>query len=175
VAYRALIVVAMALYAGTAWADERTASLINSFRVFCTLTTLNFSALDAKASAMKLPLVEEVGEPQHEGPFLHSKSWAMELTTRTHTVVATEARGANSEFVICGIYATDSRGEDAKQELMKQMNLGNPTDENIADGPQRLTKWRTKMGSGDAMLLLAALPDAPGFQLTLLQPFRSGQ
>jgi hypothetical protein len=175
VAYRALIVFAMVLHAGVACADERSASLINSFRVFCTLTSLNFSALDAKASAMKLPVIEELGVPRQDGPFLHSKSWTMALTTGTHTVVATEARGANAEFVICGIYATDSRGEDAKQELMKQMNLGNPTGENIADGPQRITTWRTKMGSGDAMLMLSALPDAPGFQLTLLQPLRSGQ
>jgi hypothetical protein len=175
VTYRALMVVAMALYAGSACADERVASLVNSFRVFCTLEVPDFAALDAKATAMKLPVLDDLGTPRRDGPFVHSKSWLMRLTAGTLAVVAAESRGPKGEVVGCGIYAPNAGGDEVKLELMKAMDLGDPFNENVSDDGQRITIWRTKIGSDDVTVMLAAPVNAPGFHLTLMQELPAGR
>jgi hypothetical protein len=166
---RVLMVVAMALYTGSACADERVVALVNSFQVFCTLEVPDFAALDAKATAMKLSVLDDLGTPRRDGFFVHSKSWLMPLTTGTLAVGAAESRGPKGEVVGCSIYAPDARGDEVKRELMRAMDIGDPFNENVADDGQRVTVWRTKMGSDDVTVMLAGPADAPGFHLTLMQ------
>jgi hypothetical protein len=167
--YRALIVFAMALYAGIAHADERVAAMVNSFRLFCTLETPNFTALDAKATAMKLPVIDDQGTPRQAGSFARSKAWLMPLTSGTHAVTAAESRGPKGDVVACGIYSPDARGDEMKLELVKAMGLGPPLKENVSAEGQRVTTWRLKMGPDDLTLMLAGPASGAGFHLTLMR------
>ena len=157
------------IFAGAAHADERSAELVNSFQIFCTLAPLDFAALDAKATAMKLAVRKNVGTPRQPGQFAHSKSWLVPLKGGTHELVAGEARGPGAEFVSCGIGADNVDGQEMKQELIKTMKLGEPSRVTAtADGAQRLTSWKY---TDDATLLLAdGTPmKIPGVYLTLMQ------
>jgi hypothetical protein len=131
------------MFVGAAHANERSAELVNSFQIFCTLAPLDFAALDAKATAMKLVVRKDVGTPRQPGQFAHSKSWLVPLKGGAHELVAGEARGPSGEVLSCGVGADNVDGEEMKQELIKTMKLGQPSRETAtADGAQRLTSWR---------------------------------
>ena len=168
----------MALSPCCALADQRSASLVDSFREFCTLEPPNFARLDAKAAAMGLPILQDMGNPRQAGQFVHSKSWTMTLGTRSHEVVASEARGPRGEVAACGIGAADARGNDVKDDLIKRLNLGPPFHETVSqDGQRRMTTWRIKVVSVDLTLLLAdgTPTNSPGVYLTLLQEPDAGR
>ena len=57
------------MFVGAAQANERSAELVNSFQIFCTLAPLDFAALDAKATAMKLVVRKDIGTPRQPGQF----------------------------------------------------------------------------------------------------------
>jgi hypothetical protein len=169
---RLMMTASVALFVSVdARADGRSASLVNSFQVFCALQMPNFFELDAKANAMKLVVRKELGTHQAQGQFAHSKSWLVTLETGTHELVATEARGPKENIVGCGIGAADVRGSDMREELTRTMHLGKPVREAAsADGKQRLTTWKINVGPDQVTLLLAdrAPTDEPGIYLTLL-------
>ena len=157
------------MFVGAAHANERSAVLVNSFQIFCTLAPLDFAALDAKATAMKLVVRKDVGTPRQPGQFAHSKSWLVPLKGGAHELVAGEARGPSGEVLSCGIGADNVDGEEMKQELIKTMKLGQPSRETAtADGAQRVTSWQY---ADNVMLILAdGTPmKIPGVYLTLLQ------
>jgi hypothetical protein len=151
---------------GTACANERSAELVNSFQTFCTPGPPDFAALDAKATAMNLPVRKDIVPPSHAGQSARAKSWLISLKSGSHELVASEARGPNGEVASCGIGAEDVDGEDMKQELIKVQ--GAPLRETAsADGSQRVTVWKY---ADDVTLLLAdGTPmKIPGMYLTLL-------
>ncbi|HYS47542.1 MAG TPA: hypothetical protein VEM36_02080 [Xanthobacteraceae bacterium] len=175
---RAMLTCAMALLAGSASADERSAALVNSFRFFCTLELPDFSRLDANATKLKLPVRNDVGTPRQNGQFAHSKSWLVPLKSGPYELVASEARGPKGEVAACAIGAPDARGEDVKQDLIKAMGLGPPSREAITEnGRWRETTWRERWGSDDVTLLLtdATPANAPGIYLTVLHELGPGQ
>ena len=150
-----------------AHANERSAALVNSFQNFCTPGPPDFAALDAKATAMNLPVRRDVAAPQ-SGQTTHAKSWVISLQSGSLELVASEARGPNGDAASCGIGAEDIAGEEVRQDLIKALQLGAPTKQTVsADGTQRLTVWKY---SDDASLFLAdATPmSLPGFYLTLM-------
>ncbi len=153
------------MFVGAAHANERSAELVNSFQIFCTLAPLDFAALDAKATAMKLAVRKDVGTPRQPGQFAHSKSWRV----GSLEVVAGESRGPNGEVVSCSIGADNVDGEEMKQELIKTLKLGEPSRETAtADGAQRLTSWKY---AADVTLMLAdGTPmKIPGMLVTLMR------
>ncbi len=153
---------------GTAYANERSAELVNSFQTFCLPGPPDFAALDAKAAAMKLAVRKDAGTPRQPGQFAHSKSWLVTLKSGNHELVAGEARGPNGEVASCGIGADDVDGEEVRQDLVNTMKLGAPARQSAtADGTQRVTSWTY---TDDVTLLLAdGTPmKIPGIYLTLL-------
>ena len=58
------------MFVGTAYANERSAELVKSFQAFCASAPLDFAALDAKATAMKLAVRKDVGTPQQTGKLI---------------------------------------------------------------------------------------------------------
>ena len=70
------------MFVGTAHANERSAELVKSFQAFCAAAPLDFAALDAQATAMKLAVRKDVGTPQQTGKFARSKSWLVPLDSR---------------------------------------------------------------------------------------------
>ena len=150
-----------------AQASERSAALVNSFQSFCTPGPPDFAALDAKATAMNLPVRRDVAAPQ-SGQKTRAKSWVISLQSGSHELVASEARGPNGDAASCGIGAEDIAGEDVRQDLIKALQLGAPTRQTVsADGTQRLTVW--KYGDSASLFLADATPmSLPGFYLTLM-------
>jgi hypothetical protein len=145
----------------------------------CTLAPLNFTELDAKAQAMKLPVRQDLRKPADaSGFYLHSKSWLMPLTTGPHEFVAAEGRGPNGDVTSCGIAAPDAFGEEVKRDLAKAMKLGKPISEAILpNGKMRATKWLMKSSPTDVSLLLTdGTPvRGPGIYLTLTQVAPTGK
>jgi hypothetical protein len=155
--------------AAAAYANPRSVDLVNSFQTFCTPGPPDFAMIDAKATAMKLSVREDVGMPKPTGQFAHSKSWLVSLASGPHQLVAAEARGPDGDVASCGIGAEDVDGKVMKQELVQAMKLEAPLRQTAsADGAQRVTTWKY---SDDVILLLAdGTPmKIPGMYLTLLR------
>jgi hypothetical protein len=156
---------------GAALAGERSVALVNSFQAFC-LPAPNFAALDAKATAMQLPVRKDVTAPPRPGESGHVKSWELSLEGHRHELVASEARSAKGNLDSCGIGVDDVTGDDLKDELVKAMKLGEPVRQSASpDGTQRVTTW--KMGDDAELFLADATPmKIPGFYLTLLHQIK---
>lgn len=152
---------------GSAYANERSADLVKSFQALCASAPLDFAALDAKATAMNLAVRKDVMAPQQAGRSARSKSWLVPIDGRSHELIATEARGPDTEVQSCGIGADDVDGEELRRDLVEAMKLGAPLRQTAtADGAQRLTTWKY---ADDTVLLLAdGTPmKIPGIYLTL--------
>jgi hypothetical protein len=160
---------------GAAYANERSAELVNSFQIFCMPGPPDFAALDAKATAMKLPVRKDVVAPEQSGQFVHSKSWRVSLASGSHELVAYETRGPKGEAASCGIGVEDVDGEEIKQELIKAMKLDAPLRQSAsADGAQRLTTW--KYADGVTLLLADGTPmKIPGIYLTLMHQMNASR
>jgi hypothetical protein len=137
--------VSMALCAltGAAYAGDRAAQLVNSFQVMCMLESLDFARSDAKATAMKLPVRQDVQPPPDSaGYFNHAKSWLLPLKSGPHEFMISETHGPKADIKACGIGAPDVDADDFKAELTKSMKLGQPSVEKTSpDGKFRNTVW----------------------------------
>jgi hypothetical protein len=156
---------------GAAHASERSVALVNSFQTFC-MPAPNFAALDAKATAMQLPVRKDVTAPPRPGESGHVKSWQLSLASGRHELVASEARSPKGNLDSCGIGVDDVDGDDLRQELIKAMALGEPVRQTVsADGTQRVTTWT--IGNDEELFLADATPmKIPGFYLTLLHQIK---
>ncbi len=163
------------LSASTAYANQRSAELVNSFQGFCIPGPPDYATLDTKATAMNLQVRKDVGSPRKEGQFAHAKSWLVPLGSGPHELVASEAGGPNGEVTACGIGADNVDGEEMKQELIKVMKLDPPLRQVAsADGAQRLTFW--KYGDDVTLLLVDGTPmKIPGMYLTLQRQTKAGR
>ena len=122
-----------------AHANERSAELVNSFQSFCTPGPPDFAALDAKATAMNLPVRNDTTV----GPATRTKSWLVTLKNGKHELMAGQTRGADGDAVGCSVGADDADGDDVKQELITSLKLGAPArDVPSSDGTQRITVWK---------------------------------
>jgi len=164
--YAATAIVASVLAAD---ASPRSADLVGSFQMFCVPGPPDFAAIDAKATAMKLSVREEVGTPRQVGQFTHSKSWLVPLASGPHRLVAQETRGTAGETASCGIGADDVDGEAMRQELVRVLKLDAPQRQTpTPDGTQRVTVW--KYGDDTTLMLADGTPiRIPGMYLTLLR------
>jgi|SRR5450759_2247816 hypothetical protein len=136
-----------------AYAGERAAQLINSFQVMCLLEPLNFARSEQKATAMKLPVREDLGSPPDaSGYFSRAKSWLSPLDSGPHEFTVAEAHGPKADVKTCGIMAPDVDAADFRSELIKSMKLGKPTAQTTSsDGQYRNTVWAI----GDLSLMLS--------------------
>jgi hypothetical protein len=153
-------------------ANERTAALVNSFQVFCTLADPNFAVLDRKASAMKLPVVQDQGERRADGPFVHAKTWVVGLNSGPHALLGSEARGPNGEITGCGIADNNASSEEFKKDLVKAMKLGAPQRESATPDGKQVTIRQFK----DDTLLLAEGTSSkpPSVYITLIHKITAG-
>jgi hypothetical protein len=120
-------------------ANERSAELVSSFASFCTPGPSDFAALDAKATAMNLPVRNDT----NVGPSTHTKSWLVTLKGGKHELMAGQTHGADGDAVGCSVGAEDANGDDVRQELIASLKLGAPAREiPSSDGTQRITMWK---------------------------------
>jgi hypothetical protein len=156
---------------GVGHAGERAASLVNSFQVMCMLEPLDFATSDAKATAMRLPVRQDLSTPPDaSGGSIHSKSWLLPLKTGPHEFTIAEGRGPKGEVKSCGIGAADVGGDDLKGELVKALALGQPVSEGRSpDGARRTSIWRPGSDGIDLMLTDGSPKAQPGIYLLLLK------
>jgi hypothetical protein len=153
------------MFVGAAHANERSAELVNSFMAFCTPGPPDFAALDAKATAMNLPVRKDVAM----GADAHTKSWQVTLKTGVHELIVGKVKGPAGDVAGCSIGAENADGEEMKQDLIKAMKLDAPDRvANTPDGAQRVTSWKY---ADDVTLILAdGTPmKIPGMMLTLMR------
>jgi hypothetical protein len=153
------------MFVGVAQANERSAELVESFVAFCTPGPPDFAALEAKATAMNLPVRKDVTL----GTAGHTKSWQVTLKSGVHELIAGKVKGPAGDVAGCSIGAENADGEDVKQDLIKAMNLGAPDrTANTPDGAQRVTSW--KYGDDVTLILADGTPmKIPGMMLTLMR------
>ena len=172
---RVLLVSAMALWAGNACADERSASLVEVFRETCAAEPPTFARTEARANAQNLPASSDVGTPRtEEGFFNHVKTWKLDAMTE---LSAAEARGPAGEVVSCGVAGPDALGEEVKQDLMKALGIGPAEREAIsADGVRRTSGWYLHVQSQTLILLLMDVTPAglPGATLSVTYRSKAG-
>ena len=173
----ALLVPAMALVAGAACADERSAALVAAFQESCITEPPNFARIEARAIAANLPVNIDAGTPrQPEGPFNHLKSWIVALATGSYELSAAEARGPAGEVTACAITAADAHGEEVKQDLMKALNLGPVERERVSPDGVRRSAWHVKIQDETVILLLidATPTNAPGAYMNITHRLVAG-
>jgi hypothetical protein len=153
------------MFVGVAQANERSAELVESFVAFCTPGPPDFAALEAKATAMNLPVRKDVTL----GTAGHTKSWQVTFKSGVHELIAGKVKGPAGDVAGCSIGAENADGEDVKQDLIKAMNLGAPDrTANTPDGAQRVTSW--KYGDDVTLILADGTPmKIPGMMLTLMR------
>lgn len=124
-------------------ARERAAQLVNSFQVMCMLEPLDFARSDAKATAMKLPIRQDLHSPPNAaGYFNRAKSWLLPLKSGPHEFMIAEAHGPTADIKSCGIGASDVDADDFRAELTKSMKLSAPgLEKSSPDGKYRNTVW----------------------------------
>ena len=145
----------VAFLATTATASERSAELVESFRVFCTLEHPDFSRLNEKATDMQLPARNELEHPRADDRLDHSKSWLVFLSSGPHELMGSEANGPSGKMTICGIRAPDVGADDMRFDLTQSMKLGEPISvRRSPDGQQQVTTWHLNASSNDLMLIL---------------------
>jgi hypothetical protein len=133
-----LAMVACLASVSVASASERSTELVNSFAGFCTPGPPDFAALDAKATAMNLPVRNDT-----TAPATHTKSWLVTLKSGKHELMAGQTHGADGDAVGCSVGAEDANGDDVRQELITSLKLGAPAREvPSSDGTQRITMWK---------------------------------
>jgi hypothetical protein len=124
---------------GAAAASERSTELVNSFMSFCTPGPPDFATLDAKATAMNLPVRNDT----MVGSATHNKSWRVTLKGGAHDLMAGQTHGADGDASGCSLGAEDANGDDVKQELATSLKLGAPANQVASsDGTQRITVWK---------------------------------
>jgi hypothetical protein len=172
--FRLVIFVAL-ICTGAAYANQRSAELLDAFQTLCTPGPPDFAALDAKATALKLAVREDIVAPPQSGRSAHRKSWLMTLADGSHELVAAETQDPNGGVVSCGIGADDVDGEEMKRDLLKAMKLEAPVrDSASADGTQRLTVW--KYADDINLLLVDATPmKIPGIYVTLQHQMKTSR
>ena len=129
--------------AGAAHADERAKQLVNSFMVMCMIEPIDFARSDQKATAMKLPVRKNVNPPEDQnGYFARAKTWLLPLKSGPHEFTVGEVRGPKGDIKSCGIGAPDVNAAEFRDELIRAMALGKPSNENIsADRNFRQSVW----------------------------------
>ena len=173
----ALLVPAMALAAGAACADERSAALVAAFQESCIAELPNFARIEAKAITDNLPVNIDAGVPrQPEGPFNHLKSWIVALANGSYELSANEARGPAGEVAACAITAADAHGEEVKQDLMKALELGPAERERVSPDGMRRSAWHVKVQDETVILLLidATPSSAPGVYMNITHRLVAG-
>jgi hypothetical protein len=152
-------------------ASERAWTLVNSFQVMCTIEPLDFARSEERATAMRLPVRQELKTPPNpNGYFARSKSWLLPLKTGPHEFAVSEAHGPKGDVKSCGIGAGDVTIEDFRSELTKAMKLGRPTKETLSpDGAQRLTLWLWGPDRNKLILADGSPKGQSGIILTLMQ------
>jgi hypothetical protein len=168
---RAFALLVGLLCSGAAFATERNTAIVESFASFCIPGPPDFAAIDAKATAMKLPVGRDVSAPQQQAEqSAHSKSWHVSLDGGgAYDLVAAEIRAAQHQAASCGIGAEGADGEIIKNELTAALKLSPPARETTsADGTQRLTMWN--YGDGLTLVLTDGTTPmgAPGLYLSML-------
>jgi hypothetical protein len=134
-----LAMVACLAPVSAAAASERSAELVSSFASFCTPGPPDFATLDAKATAMNLPVRNDTTV----GSATHTKSWLVMLKSGKHELMAGETHGADGDASGCSIGAEDANGDDVRQELITSLKLAAPVREVASsDGAQRITVWK---------------------------------
>jgi hypothetical protein len=161
----------VALSIGKACADARSASLVESFRRFCTLELPTFSQLDAKATAMGLSLTEQREESLGHGLRSRVKGWRVSDVYGAHELGAVEVSGPDGGGVTCVLVA-ETRGDDAKQELMEAMSLEKPfQDVAFPEHELQVSSWLVIFGRERTILTLKTKtsPNSPGVSIELHQ------
>jgi hypothetical protein len=125
---RLYVSIMLCVLTSAAYADDRAAQLVNSFQVMCTLEPLDFAQSDAKATAMKLPVRQDLHPPPDPaGYYSHAKSWLLRLKSGPHEFTVSETHGPRADIKTCGIGAPDVDADDFRVELSKSMKLGQPS------------------------------------------------
>jgi hypothetical protein len=151
-------------------AGERSAHLINSFQVMCTIEPLNFARTEERATAMRLPVSEDKRSPPSAVGFsVRSKSWVLPLNSGPHDLAATEGTGPKGAIKGCGIAAADADGTDFRAELIKTLGLKRPAAERTSpDGTLKTDFWA--YGPNGLEIMFARRTDRPGIYLFLQTP-----
>jgi hypothetical protein len=155
-------------FASQAQANDRIASLLDSFGVMCLVEPIDFPRLKAKAQAMRLPIRKDIEPPpDSQGNFARSISWLLPLTTGPHEFVISEGHGPRGDIKGCGIGAPDVQGAELKAEMISTLKLGSPISERDAPDGKHITMWM--YGSHRSKLILAdgSSRNESGFYLTL--------
>ena len=166
-----LAIIAWPPFVSAADASERSADLVNSFQSFCTPGPPDFAVLDAKATAMNLPMRNVTTA----GPATHTKSWLVTLKSGKHELMAGQTHGADGDAVGCSVGAEDANGDDVKQQLITSLKLGAPVREvPSSDGAQRVTMW--KYADDATLMVVDGTPmKIPGILLMLRRQTKTSQ
>jgi hypothetical protein len=148
---------------------SRAQSLINTFQVMCTLELPNFEHIDAKATAMRIPLQADNKGALPGNAVTHNKVWAGSLTTGPFVLLLDEMSGQNGKATGCAIVGEAPDLEAFRTEAIKTMKLGVMQNPEMGSDGSRSFIWNNIYGNGTTLILRDFKPAGkPGVMLKLL-------
>jgi len=145
-----------------AYADGRSAALVNDFRFFCMRGTPSYESLDTYATAIKLPIKKDLSRDVGHGDYLRSRSWTVGSDTGPYELAAAEATQGNVKAETCGIGSADGNGDEIHADLSAHSNLGSSQDSVSPDGRIQTVAWTL---SARERIVLTHSISGPGFYL----------
>nr|WP_141661890.1 hypothetical protein [Burkholderia ambifaria] len=160
----AVILVAEGVFGTTlAYANGRSAALVNDFKFFCMRGAPTYESLNAYATALKLPIKKDLSREMGHGDRLRSRSWTVGSNTGPYELAAAEATQGDVTAETCGIGSADGSGDKIYSELTAHSNLGKPHESSSPDGRIKSVVWT--LSSGEKLVLTYASA-GPGFYLS---------
>jgi len=123
-------------------------SVINAFQVMCTVGTLDFDQLSAKASAMRMVKSSDKTEQESATATRQVQSWEGSLTDGPWTLLLEKIVSPAVHANVCGVAANIDNKADYRANIIQRLHLKGDGDQHVFPNGNQETYWKNAYGVG---------------------------
>jgi len=117
--------------------------MAKAFMEWCSAPIPSWDAMNAKATAEKLQVVQRREKPLAKSGFIEDKMWSVNDKRGSYAIDAAHYNRKGKQTASCSVYFDDLMDDDFPAYLGKQLKLGKPHNvTRLGDGKQ-ITVWDT--------------------------------
>jgi hypothetical protein len=131
---------------------DRARSLLNSFDVMCNLAMPNFDHLAAKATAMRMMMLDEQSETTPTGETVQEKAWVSMLTTGPFALRIEKMSGLKGIVTTCAIEGPVPDVDAFREIVIKTHRLSTTQKAQMIEGA-RTYYWDNYSGDGSTLVV----------------------
>ena len=126
-----------------AWAADSKELMAKAFMEWCSAPIPSWEAMNAKATAEKLQVVQHRKMPLPKGEFIEDKIWSVDDKRGAYAVDAIHSNHEGKPTASCSVYFAELLDDDLPAYLGKQLKLGKPATATKSEDGKQLTFWDT--------------------------------